>query len=190
MIESFLDGLKDHRRLQGQRYKLKHIILFSIMAILSNSKSYRDIERFIKTHFETLDREFNLNWKKAPGYTTVRNIIRGVPPDKLEQCFREYAKSLDRSDSIVSIAVDGKVLRKSFDNFNDKKAIQILSFFNTHSNIILCHEKIDIKTNEIPVAQKLISEFEIGDGILTFDALHCQKKHFEIAEEKKTFDTA
>ena len=189
MIETFLGKLKDHRRPQGRRYELQHVILFSIMAIMSNSKSYRDIERFITSHFETLKREFNLNWKKAPGYTTVRNIIQGVPPCNLEDCFRKYSQNLDNLDveNFVSIAVDGKVLRHSFDNFNDKKAIQILSFFNTSSNIILCHEKIDVKTNEIPVAQKLIEELEIGDNILTFDALHCQKKHFELAEGKKNF---
>ena len=53
MILTFLDDLKDHRRLQGQRYELKFIILFSIMAFLSNAKSYRDVERYIKSHFDT-----------------------------------------------------------------------------------------------------------------------------------------
>ena len=77
MIATFLEDLKDHRRTQGQRYKLEHIILFSIMAFLSNAKSYRDISRFIKSHFEVLKEHFGLSWKKPPGYTTVRNIILG-----------------------------------------------------------------------------------------------------------------
>lgn len=193
MIQTFLETIRDHRRAQGLRYELKHIILFSIMAILSNGKSYRDIERFIKEHYDRLSHDFDLNWKKPPGYTTVRNIIQGIDPKELERCFREYSGSLDREapDGSVSIAVDGKVLRKSFDNFNDQRAIQILSFFDCSSSIILAHERIDSKTNEIPVAQKLITQLNLGDVIFTFDALHCQKDLFKIAspprdDEKKS----
>ena len=66
MISTFLEDIKDHRRSQGQRYKLEHIILFSIMAFLSNAKSYRDISRFIRVRFEVLKEHFGLTRKKAP----------------------------------------------------------------------------------------------------------------------------
>ena len=59
MISTFLSDLQDHRRSQVQRYKLEHIILFSIMAFLSNAKSYLDISRFIKVHFEVQKEHFD-----------------------------------------------------------------------------------------------------------------------------------
>lgn len=194
MVITFLDDLKDHRRPQGQRYELKFILLFSIMAILSNAKSYRDIARFIKKHHARLNKDFGLAWKKAPSYTTVRNIIQGTDKQGLEACFRTYSKSLSEpvgKDRLVGVAVDGKVLRGSYDHFQDKKATQILSFFETQSELILAHEKIDVKTNEIPVAQALIPQLELEGIVYTLDALHCQKKTFEIAggnngKEKKT----
>jgi len=195
MILTFLDGIKDHRRAQGLRYELKYIVLFSIMGMLSNGKSYRDIARFINEHYDRLSHDFGLNWKKPPGYTTVRNILQGISRQELERCFREYSLSLStgQTGSCRSIAVDGKVLRKSFDNFNDRSAAQILSFFACGPNIILAHEHIDAKTNEIPVAQRLISSLGLGDVVFTLDALHCQKELFELAEgeneEKKTSDT-
>jgi hypothetical protein len=82
----------------------------------------------------------------------------------------------DRTKAEISIAVDGKVLRGSFDSFEDKKAIQVLSFFDTLNGLILAHEIIDEKTNEIPVFQRLIKELGLGDVVYTLDALHCQKK--------------
>ena len=186
MIITFLDDLKDHRRAQGQRYQLKYVILFSIMALLSNAKSYRDIERFIKNHFPVLKKEFRLKWKKSPGYTTVRNIIQAVDKAELEAAFRVYTQSLldNRSESFIGVAIDGKVLRGSYDHFNDKKATQILSFFDTQSDLILAHESIDAKTNEIPVAQSLIPKLGLEGVVYTLDALHCQKGTFEIAEGK------
>jgi hypothetical protein len=196
MIITFLDDLKDHRRSQGQRYELRFIVLFSIMAILSNAKSYRDVARFIKKHNEKLQKNFGLKWKKAPAYTTVRNIIQGIDKQELELCFRAYSQSLLETEggSPVGVAVDGKVLRGSYDHFQDKKAIQVLSFFDTRSELILAHETIDVKTNEIPVAQALIPQLGLEGVVYTLDALHCQKKMFEIAgdenmEEKKTHYT-
>lgn len=179
MILTFLDDLQDHRRAQGRRYELKFIILFSIMAILSNAKSYRQISSFITTHWETLKKAFNLKWKKPPAYTTVRNIIQGIDPKEIEACFRAYTQSLadiDIAKTEVGVAVDGKVLRGSFDYFEDKKAIQVLSFFETGQGLILAHETIDEKTNEIPVFQRLIKELELENVVYTLDALHCQKK--------------
>ncbi|HSO86416.1 MAG TPA: ISAs1 family transposase [Draconibacterium sp.] len=187
MIITFLDDLKDHRRSQGQRYELRFIVLFSIMAILSNAKSYRDIARFIEKHFRNLQKDFGLKWKKKPAYTTVRNIIQGIDEQELESCFRAYAQSLltgAGNDNPIGVAVDGKVLRGSYDNFQDKKAVQVLSFFDTQSELILAHETIDVKTNEIPVAQALIPQLGLEGVVYTLDALHCQKKTFEIADNE------
>ncbi|NOX46572.1 MAG: transposase family protein, partial [Chlorobi bacterium] len=150
--------LQDHRRAQGRRYELKFVLLFSIMAILSNAKSYRQISSFIKMHFKTLKIEFGLDWKKHQAYTTVRNIIQGTDPKGPEACFRAHAQSLadmGTTGTGLCVAVDGKVLSGSFDNFEDKKAVQVLSFFETGQGLILAYEKIEEKTNEIPVSSQL-----------------------------------
>lgn len=179
MISTFLEDLKDHRRSQGQRYKLEYIILFSIMAFLSNAKSYRDISRFISVHFEVLKEYFGLSWKKPPGYTTVRNIILGIDSEELEACFRGYTQSIAEvadTHDIMAIAFDGKVLRGSYDHFQDKRATQVLSMFRTDDKLILAHEVIDQKTNEIPMVQKLLADIGLEGYCYTMDALHCQKK--------------
>jgi pullulanase/glycogen debranching enzyme len=97
MLKSFLLEIKDYRRKQGRRYALGHILLFSILAILSGGDSYHKIHLFIVNHYDTLNRIFNLNWKQLPAYT-----------------------------------VDSKM--------------------------ILAHQEVEEKTNEIPVAQELMQE--------------------------------
>jgi hypothetical protein len=170
--------IKDHRRKQGQRYGLGHILLFSVFAILSGAKSYREIHAFIKERYRnTLKDKFKLSWKRLPAYTTIRNIIQGVSSESLEECFREYGSELAGSAGGKRfMSFDGKVLRGSFDNFQDRKAIQILSVFLSDDDIILAHEEIPDKTNEIPTAQELIVNLGMENCVFTFDALHCQKK--------------
>jgi hypothetical protein len=51
VLKSFLFKVKDHRRKQGRRYELGHILLFTILAILSGADSYRKVQKFIVTHY-------------------------------------------------------------------------------------------------------------------------------------------
>lgn len=184
MLKSFLFKIKDHRRRQGLRYELGHILLFSIFAILSGADSYRKVHAFIKANYEALDEVFDLNWKRLPAYTTIRAIIQGTSAAEVEEAFREYSADLAESDSKKRfMSWDGKVLCGSFDHFKDQKAIQVLSAFLSEQRIILAHEEIAEKTNEIPTAQELIRKLGLSDYILTFDALNCQTKTLEAAKE-------
>jgi predicted transposase YbfD/YdcC len=183
VLESFLFKIKDHRRKQGQRYQLGHILLFAIFAILCDADSYRKIYAFIKVQYPLLNNIYQLNWKKCPAYTTIRNIIQGVSFDELKNAFREYSAALAAITPHQKryIACDGKVLRGSFDHFQDQKAMQMFSAFLTDSNIIIAHEPIAEKTNEIPTAQQLIDALGLSNYIFTFDAMHCQQKTLETA---------
>jgi predicted transposase YbfD/YdcC len=188
MLTTFLIDLKDFRRGQGQRYELHNVILFSILAISCNAKTFRQIEIFIKSHFVALSHAFNLEWKRAPSYTTVRNHINGLDCSDIEGAFRVYTQHilpmLWQKDTIRHICVDGKTLCGSTDKAQSKRAIQKLSLFDTVHKLILAHAEIADKTNEIPALQQLLQEVEIPNAIYSADAMHCQKKTFEIAKNK------
>ncbi len=184
MLHNFLLKIKDHRRPQGRRYRLEHILVFTILALLSGATSYRKVHAFLQAHYETLNQRFGLNWKRLPAYTTVRAIIQGTSPEELEATFRAYSEDLAQNETVGrGVSFDGKVLRGSFDHFEDQKAIQQLSAFLVESNLILAHVEIAEKTNEIPTAQALIDDLGLSGCLLTFDALHCQEKTLRVAQE-------
>lgn len=97
----------------------------------------------------------------------------------MEAVFRRHAALLQAARATPgqgSIALDGKTLRGSFDNFRDRAAAQVLSAFATDTALVLAHVDIAEKSNEIPAAQTLLAELGVLDGaIVTLDALHCQK---------------
>ncbi|OGF23273.1 hypothetical protein A2Y83_00115 [Candidatus Falkowbacteria bacterium RBG_13_39_14] len=88
MLLLIFNELTDHRSLKARQYGLSHILLFSVLAILSGADSYRTIQTFISEKLPFLKEEFNLKWRRAPAYTTIRQIILGVDPDELEKAFR------------------------------------------------------------------------------------------------------
>ena len=175
-----LAEVPDPRRGQGQLYKLPHVLLFSILAIVTGCNSYRGIVTFIDVHRHKLNATFGLRWRRAPAYTAVRYILKGLDPAAVEVAFRRHAALLQAARTTPgkgSIALDGKTLRGSFDNFHDRAAIQVLSAFATDTSLVLAHVEITEKSNEIPAAQTLLAELGVADGaIVTLDALHCQKK--------------
>ena len=97
----------------------------------------------------------------------------------MEIAFRAHAKLLQGQTPYGNIAMDGKVLRGSFDHFNDREAAQMLSAFATDSQRVLGHSWITNeegkKEHEIQAVQRLIEERGLSDQFFTRDALHTQK---------------
>ena len=183
-LASCLAAIPDRRRAEGKMYGQAGVILFSIIAMLSGARSYRQIHALIDKRLALLNAAFpDAALRRAPAYTSVRGILQQIDPDELEQAFRRHAEGLDRSCAAGTapsgpsrfIAIDGKTLRQSFDAFADRKAAHVLSAFAVDHQIILAHEVIDEKSNEIPAAQALIAALGLSGRVFTLDAMHCQK---------------
>ena len=106
-----LAEVPDPRRGQGQLYKLPHVLLFSILAIVTGCNSYRGIVTFIDVHRHKLNATFGLRWRRAPAYTAVRYILKGLDPADVEVAFRRHATLLQAARATPgkgSIAIDGQ----------------------------------------------------------------------------------
>lgn len=184
---SHLGTIPDPRRGEGKLYKLPHVLLFAILAIVTGANSYRGIHTFIKTHRRRLNKAFKIGWKRAPAHTAIRYILQGLKPADVEKIFREHAADLNSSEARAGriVALDGKALRGSFDAFNDAKARQILSAFAADTALVLAHIEIDEKSNEIPAAQKLLEELDVAGHVVTLDAMHCQKKPLRLPPRRR-----
>ena len=181
-FEQFLSRLAtipDPRRAEGKLYQLPHVLLFSILAIVSGANSYRGICTFITVQRRKLNRVFKIGWKRSPAHTAIRYILQGLRAADVEKVFREHAANLNLAAAAGPgarvVAFDGKALKGSFDSFHDVKARQVLSAFAVDTALVLAHIEIDEKSNEIPAVQKLLEELDVACHIVTCDAMHCQK---------------
>lgn len=177
---SIFTEVPDPRRGQGKMYPLAPILLFTVLAMLAGARSYRQVHAFIRTHLVRLNGAFGLSLRRAPAYSSIRFILRGLNADDLERAFRVHAAALAGAPvkdltAPTAVAIDGKTLRGSFDAFNDRKAAHVLSAFAIDDRIILGHLAIDEKSNEIPAAQTMIESLGLTGRLFTMDAMHCQK---------------
>ena len=176
-----LSQVPDPRRAQGRKWLLGPVLLATVLAILSRATSYRKVHGFIEAHRKNLNKAFGFGWRTAPAYSAIRFILRGLDGADLEHVLRAHAAGLskralrDGIEDMPVVAIDGKVLRHSFDAFNDQKAAHVLSAFAVDSALILGHLEVDGKSNEIPAAQEMIKALELEGRLFTMDAMHCQK---------------
>ena len=173
-----LQDVRDPRRARGKRYPLPHLLLFTVLALLSGARSYRGIIIFLDQRREHLNRHFGITLKRAPALNTLRHVLHALDTANLEEVLRGHAKGLlpqPADGERTAIALDGKALRGSFDHLNDRKAAQTLTAFASEAAIILAHTEIDDKSNEIPAAQQMIRDLGLTGVLFTADAMHCQK---------------
>ena len=79
---SLLATIHDPRRAEGKLYKLRYVLLFSILAIVSGANSYRGICTFIKVHRRKLNKAFKISWKRPPSHTAIRYILQVSTPEQ------------------------------------------------------------------------------------------------------------
>lgn len=170
--------IPDPRRAEGKVYKLPQMLLFSILAVMAGANSYRAIHSFIDVHLPRLKDAFGLKWRRAPAYTSVRNVLIRLDPVDLERVFRIHAAVLAEQracEGVRVVAFDGKTLRGSFDHFSESAAVHLVSAFETTSGLILGHIEVGEKENEIPAVPELLADLGLAQRLATVDAMHCQK---------------
>ena len=73
------------------------------------------------------------------------------------------------------IAIDGKVLRRSFDRASGKSALHMVSAWGCEQRMVLAQIATDAKSNEITAVPKLLKLLSLKGTIVTADALNCQR---------------
>ena len=72
-------------------------------------------------------------------------------------------------------AIDGKVLRRSFDNASGKSPLHMVSAWGCEQRLVLAQIATDAKSNEITAVPKLLEMLRLKGTIVTTDALNCQR---------------
>src|SRR5437764_3413678 len=91
-----LTAIPDRRRAEGKIYGQAGVILFSILAMVSGARSYRQIHTLIDRRLGLLNAAFpGAALRRAPAYTSVRGILQGLDEAELEKAVLGHGEVLD-----------------------------------------------------------------------------------------------
>lgn len=175
-LQSQLDTLDDPRRGQGKRHRQGLVLLIVLLATISGYLGYRAIEDFLAKHHAQLLTLFQPDKGRIPSYSTVRRVLMGVDFQQFTQIYKNWiVHHLPRQRDSAGehwMSVDGKSLRGTA----RPDYVHLVSIFSSFDKVVLDTGKVDRKSNEIPLVQRMIAESDLKEVIYTIDALHCQKK--------------
>lgn len=175
--------LEDPRINRKKLYPLNEIFLVTLAATICGGESWRDLEVYGNEKLSFL-RQFLPFVNGIPSHDTFARVFSLIDPKAFGECFVNWAKSLHEIVPEL-ISIDGKTLRRSFDNASSKSAIHMVSAFASEARLVLAQVKVDEKSNEITAIPTLLNLLAIKGAIITIDAMGCQKEITQLITDKK-----
>lgn len=183
---------EDSRCKKKTKYLLSHLILMIFLAVLGGAQGYNEMQKFWEIHHK-LYRKLFFVYDRVPSHDCFRHLLGVLKPEEMNKVLVEVLYASDNSlrmalglqpHGYTHLCVDGKELRGTGVGLKDDgqtiRNLQSLNIYNTTSDICIMSKAIEEKTNEIPVAQELLGKMNLRNTIVTFDALHTQKKTISI----------
>jgi predicted transposase YbfD/YdcC len=170
--------ISDPRDEVKTRYSLLNILTIVLCAVIGGAEDFYDIEEFAKCK-EDFFRTFLDLPDRMPSHDTINRVISRLDPKEFSNCIVEWTKSLSEKLKGV-IAIDGKTLRRSYQEASKKNPLHIVSAWSSENGIVLGQVQTDAKSNEITAIPELLKLLDIEGSIVTIDAMGCQT---EIAQK-------
>lgn len=192
----YLKSIEDTRVAGMIDYPLEEIIVITFMAVLGGATKWEDMEMFGHAYQTWLKKFLKLE-NGIPSHDTFQRVFGLINSRQLEAAtvafVAEVISRLKKKLRLSSankrhISVDGKESRatgRKHATSEEIKNLQTLHIYDNSYGICLYSALIEQKTNEIPVAQSILSSMELKDSVVTFDAMNTQKKTIEIIRAQK-----
>jgi len=171
--------IKDPRRLQGQRHDLHHILLITIMSIMSGNVGYRAIGDFMKSNYGDLVKTLQPKKNKLPSFDVIRKVLISIDFEELSKQFYNWSKQYITISSKEWVSIDGKAIAGTVTDACgiNQNFVSLVSLYCSKQKLVLGNALVSSNKNiEMSVVPQLIAALDLKDVVFTLDALHCQKK--------------
>ena len=143
-----------------KKHELLDILLLAISAVLSGAEGWEDIEDFRHLKLDWLNRYGSFD-AGIPKHDTIDRIICRLKADEIEHAFQSWISSLIETTGADIIAIDGKIVRRSFTTTDRKNALHTVSTWSCQQQLVVEQTVFDSKKNEITAIPELLTMLDI-----------------------------
>lgn len=172
IIEHF-QGVDDPRIKRSQRHLLIDIITIAILAVICGANDWVAVAKYGQAKQAWLKTFLDLP-NGIPSHDTFGDVFVRLNPEQLQSCFLSWVNSVSRLTGGEVIAIDGKTVRRSYDQGDNKGAIHMVSAWASQNRLVLGQRKVDEKSNEITAIPELLRVLDLYGCIVTIDAMGTQ----------------
>ena len=152
-LEHFED-LNDPRQSGKVAYRLNEMLLRCLLAVLAGADSWVEIAEFGKKKLDFL-RRFRAFENGTPSHDQFGNLFAALDAEAFQSCFIAWVASLTGFGPEI-VAIDGKTLRRSYQEGGAKSPIHVISAFSSRQRMVLGQRKVADKSNEITAIPELL----------------------------------
>jgi predicted transposase YbfD/YdcC len=177
------EGLEDPRNGNAALHDFHELLMIALCCVLCGGQGAVDMALFAEAK-EPFLRSFLTLANGLPSHDTFSRLFRNLDPDQFRDSFQRFMRQFSEQLQGV-VAIDGKVLRRSFDQASGKSALHMVSAWGSEQRLVLAQIATDAKSNEITAVPKLLRMLALKGTIVTADALNCQRAIAEQIVEQK-----
>ncbi len=166
-------------------HELSDVLIIVLLGILADCNDYDEIEDYAKDKEPFLREEIGLMLHNGiPSEDTLGRVIRFLNPQELEKSLRSACQEIFQSLPNKHIRIDGKEMRGTTPAGKKHATVQVVSAWLSEESISFGQVQVDKKSNEITAIPRLLDELDCQGGIISIDAIGCQKAIVEKIIEK------
>jgi predicted transposase YbfD/YdcC len=163
-------------RSSNHRHKLIDILTIALFAILSGCEDWVTVVLYARKKIDWLKTFLELP-HGIPSHDTFGDVFSRLNPDAFERCFQEWMASMVQLSGGKLVAVDGKSLRRSFENGWDKSGMShMVSAFVQDNRMVFGQVRGEGPGQELATIEKLLKLIDLEGATVSIDALGCQKE--------------
>jgi predicted transposase YbfD/YdcC len=177
-ILAYFARIPDPRMERTRRHSLVDILVLALCAVICGADSFCAIEAFGRARKQWLRTLLDLR-HGIPTHDTLGRVFAALDPQALAEAFRRWALAVARLTRGEVVAIDGKTLRRSFQEAGSSAFVHMVSAWATGNGIVLGQVKTEEKSNEITAIPRLLELLNLKGCLVTIDAMGCQKQIVE-----------
>lgn len=107
-----------------------------------------------------------------PSHDTFGRVFARISPERVQDCFSAWIQSVVGQ---LIVPIEGKTLRRSFDRASGKAPMHMVHAWAANNRLVLGQYHSEGPVDEIGLIPELRRVLSIKGGIVTVDAIGCQK---------------
>ena len=174
-IFDHFDNLTDPRIQRNKKHLLHEMVVVALCAAICGAEGWADVERFGNTKLKWFRRFLKLE-NGIASHDTFGRVFSLLDTTEFLNCLQVWVEQFQFAMRQQGVAIDGKTIRRSFDQATGQSALHVVSAWATDLRVCLGQVAVDGESNEITAVPKLLELLELTGAVVTLDAMHCQKE--------------
>ncbi len=180
-VAAYFQELEDPRSEVNRKHPLASVVVIALIAVLAGASGPTMIAQWAALKEDLLASVLPLP-HGAPCKDVFRRVLMAIRPEAFQRCFAGWVRSLrDEAAAATGVerptlAIDGKTLRRSHDRKKGLGALHSVSVWASEYGLSLGQVACDEKSNEITAIPELLRLVDVSGGVVTIDAMGCQRE--------------